>query len=330
VVHPTDDLSSSHGWWLQFSGDDTCVAALHDDAQGNAGLYAMQFQSCPLFAWSPDRERVAFTTLTDDNRNQLIVVDGEHPLTHVLFDRSDSSIVAIAWAGERLLVSGVFGGRSGLRWLALDGTLATIDGVPGAPPYLYPSPDGTRFLFTQAAAAGWQLWMLDARTDVVTSLGNMGSDPAGTAPPAESSPENTGKSGPMYISWSPDGTQVAFGGGFEPPFMMTTVQLADGARAVTRLPNGYPGEIRWSSDSARIAVSTYDIERTHHETWVVDPTTGAGRHVMDGCVIVWSPGGRFLAVHGEDVAGITIINADTGERGQLTHTRDDAPIEWSE
>jgi Tol biopolymer transport system component len=312
---------------VDFSGDDTCVAAVHDDARGNAGLYAMQLQACPWIEWTADRSRIAFTALTLDNRNQLVVVEGETPAARVVFDSAASSITTFAWAGDRLLVAGVFNGRSGIRWLALEGTLSPIADV-AAPAYFYPSPDRSRFLFTQAAPDGWQLWMLDVATDAVTNLGNMGSDPASVAPPAESSPDNSGKSGPMYIAWSPDGTKVAFGGGFDPPYIMTTVELATGATSVTHFPNGYPGEIRWSADSAKIAVSTYDIERTHHETWVVDPATGEGRHLMYGCIIVWSPDGRFLAVHGEDVAGISIVDVDTAERAQITHRSDDAPVEW--
>jgi hypothetical protein len=157
----------------------------------------------------------------------------------------------------------------------------------------------------------------------------MGSDAAASTPPEHFDPDGAAKVSPMYIAWSPDGRRVAFGGGYEAPFFMTTVDLLAGAAVRTDFPSGYPGEIRWTADSTRIAVSTYDVERTHHETWVVDPSTGVGRHLMDGCVIVWSPNGRFLAVHAEDADGITIIDADSGARGQLTHRRDDAPIEWA-
>jgi Tol biopolymer transport system component len=99
--------------------------------------------------------------------------------------------------------------------------------------------------------------------------------------------------------------------------------------ARTQFPSGYPGEIKWSPDGTSIAVSTYDVNRTHHETWAVDPATGAGRHIMDGCVIVWSPDSRFLAVHGEDRPGIAIIDATSGERMQLTSDPADVPISWT-
>ncbi|MEX2227304.1 MAG: hypothetical protein WEB52_12735 [Dehalococcoidia bacterium] len=332
---PVDDLSSASGWWVQLGGDETCTVTLHDDANpgpSTGGVaYAKEFQWCMSPEWSPARARFAFSATTLDNRTQLIVIDGASPSVRVLIDAdATTSISTLAWHGDRLLVSGTFAGRAGLRWLSLDGALTPVDGVPGAAMYFYPSPDRSRFLFTQAAADGWQLWMLDATTNAVTNLGNMGSDPANASTPEQLAPEAAGKGGPMYLAWSPDGTQVAFGGGFDPPYIMTTVNIDTGASVVTEFPSGYPGEIRWTADGTNIAVSTYDIERTHHETWVVDPITGAGRHLMDGCVIVWSPDGRFLAIHGEDVAGITIIDVNTAERGQLTHRADDAPIEWTE
>jgi hypothetical protein len=335
---PVDDISSAYGWFVYFSGDDSCSVNVNRDhvqSGETATLLRLEYAACNAWEWSPDRNAIALNVLTLDGRVQLVVIDGETPQARALIDGAAQNIMAIVWHGNRLLVSGDFAGRPGLRWLTLDGTLTPIADISSAPMYFYPSPDGpsadgTRFLFTQSAPDGWQLWVLDSATDDITNLGNMGSDPANASPPSQVSPENSAKGGPMYIAWSPDGTQVAFGGGFEPPFIMTTVQIETGARAVTEFPSGYPGEIRWTADSTRIAVSTYDIERTHHETWVVDPVTGAGRHLMDGCVIVWSPDGRFLAVHGEDIPGITIINADTAERAQLTHRSDDAPVEWTE
>ena len=49
-----------------------------------------------------------------------------------------------------------------------------------------------------------------------------------------------------------------------------------------------------------------------------------------GCVIIWSPDGRFLAVHGEDLPGIAIVDIASGERGQLTHEANDIPLQWTE
>ena len=88
---------------------------------------------------------------------------------------------------------------------------------------LHVSPDGRTVAFTQNDPAGWHLWTIDGYDGTLRDLGNMGSDPAGTAPPAEVAP---GQKTSMYIAWSPDGSYLAFGGGFEPPYTMTTVHLA--------------------------------------------------------------------------------------------------------
>jgi hypothetical protein len=98
----------------------------------------------------------------------------------------------------------------------------------------------------------------------------------------------------------------------------------------TEFAEGYPGEIFWTNDSRRIGVSTYDTDRKRHEVYVVDPDTGVARHVISGCIILWSPDGRFIAVHGEAEPGIAIADVDTLESGRLTHDRRDFPIAWVE
>src|SRR4029079_9804395 len=108
--------------------------------------------------------------------------------------------------------------------VTVDGEPATVATVPSAIWYLYPSPDRSTVAFTQDSPSGWQLWTVDAATGDVRNAGNMGSDPAGMAPPIENAPVR--EKGPMYIAWSPDGARIAFGGGYEPPYMMTTADLA--------------------------------------------------------------------------------------------------------
>ena len=126
----------------------------------------------------------------------------------------------------------------------------------------------------------------------------------------------------------PDGDRLAFGGGYEPPYTMKTVDLASGAIARTEFPLGYPGEIKWSADSTHLAVSTYDPERRHHETYVVNPTTGTATFLLRGCIILWSPDGRFLAVHGEPDPGISIVDVISGRATRITQERHDTPWRW--
>ena len=134
--------------------------------------------------------------------------------------------------------------------------------------------------------------------------------------------------GPLYIAWSPDGTRVAFGGGFEPPYEMKIVDFRDDSLRTTTFPYGYPGEIAWSPDGTSIGVSTYDQEPVVHEVYVVDRSTGASRHVAQGCIIVWAPDSRFLAAHSSEEHGVVIVDTETGLWGHLTFSPEDAPVEW--
>jgi hypothetical protein len=60
---------------------------------------------------------------------------------------------------------------------------------------------------------------------------------------------------------------------------------------------------------------------------VVNPATGAARHVISGCIIVWSPDGRFMAVHKDHEHGIVVADVRTGAYGFLTRTHADA-VAW--
>jgi hypothetical protein len=75
-------------------------------------------------------------------------------------------------------------------------------------------------------------------------------------------------------------------------------------------------------------VSSYDPDRTRHETFVVDPASGEASHLLNGCILVWSPDSRFLAVHGEPDPGISLVDVHTGETGKLTHEMNDTPWRW--
>ena len=242
-----------------------------------------------------------------------------------MYDADAGQILAFEWHEDGFLVAFSGGIGTQVQLVNSDGSVRTVAESPSAISYFHASPDRHSFAFSASDPAGWRLFTVDAATGTVTDHGAMGSDGPGAVPVAD---PPDGK-GPMYISWSPDGSRLAFGGGFSPPYTMTTLDLATNAAVRSEFPSGYPGEIRWSPDGTQIAVSTYDVERTHHETWVVDPMTGTGTHLMDGCVIVWSPDSRLLAVHGEDIPGIAIIDVATGARMQLTASRDDAPLLWT-
>jgi hypothetical protein len=280
--------------------------------------------------WHPRGHSFAFGVADayEGAAKRILVVDDPADATaRVAYDAGDANVNSFEWFGDRLLVSQSKGAATEIRVIAASGSASTVASFETVVQYFHASPDGRTFAFAASDPAGWRLYTIDALDGVVVDRGSMGSDGPGGSPVPD--PPGGGK-GSMYISWSPDGSRLAFGGGFEPPYTMTVVGLASGNVTKTEFPSGYPGEMRWSPDGTQLAVSTYDVERTHHETWVVDPATGQGKHLMDGCIIVWSPDSRFLAVHGEDVPGIAIVEVAAGARMQLTANATDAPLLWTE
>jgi Tol biopolymer transport system component len=324
------DSSASDGaeWRYETScRDDNTSCVISFRARDGRQAVLKQTYDAPSMRWRPGTRTLAISSTIWPAARITIVDDASDPRPRVAYDAGSGTILAFEWYGERLLIAHSDGIGTEIRVAQAGGVSRTVATVATAVSHFHASPDTHTFAFTASDPAGWRLYTIDAYTDAVTDRGAMGSDGPDGVPVPE--PPDGGK-GAMYISWSPDGSRLAFGGGSEPPYIMTVVDLATGGVARTEFPSGYPGEMRWSPDGTQLAVSTYDVERTHHETWVVDPATGAGTHLMDGCIIVWSPDSRFLAVHGEDVPGIAIINTITGARMQLTANRDDAPLRWTE
>ncbi|MEX2247399.1 MAG: hypothetical protein WEC75_12020 [Dehalococcoidia bacterium] len=280
--------------------------------------------------WSPDGHTLALLTQSPGGelpRSLIIVVeDPAAPAPRVVIDSLMGLYTAIAWSGDQIVAAIEGDTATQLQLISLNGSIRPVGDVTSRISYFHPAPDGRTFAFTQTSMQGWRLMSVDVWAEQVRDHGNMGSDPAGVAPPISTPPD--GGKGPMYIAWSPDSSKLAFGGGFEPPYTMNTVNLLTGSVARSEFAEGYPGEIEWTRDSDRIAVSTYDVERTHHETYVVDPDTGAARFLVSGCVLEWSPDGRFLAVHEEGDPGIVIVDVDAGARGKLTHVSSDVPVVW--
>lgn len=327
---PSRNLSaatSPDGRWTAYpSCTQECTLTITD---GNDGATILRFEggaSDPR--WSPDSARLAY--IVDLTRNdevygrELTLIDPSRPDEPVVLRAIDGyAAMPYVWEDATHIVLSV---GDTIERLTLDGAREVIARPAGSIDFFYESPDGHTVAYTQADAAGWRLYTLDLETLSVIDRGNMGSDPAGIQPPDVSSSAK----GPMYVEWSPNGRQIAFGGGFIEPYFMTIVDLDTGNVVRTYFEEGYPGEIKWSPDGSRVAVSTYDVERTRHEVYIVDPATGDARHVSSGCVIVWSPDGRFLAQHIDHTPGVGIVNVETGEYGMLTDVLGETPLWWEE
>ena len=323
------------------SADGQWTAAVHEcGAQGcslkitgpDATETVLRFESgVSTPVWSPEGATLALVIdhVAGDfiTSRDLVVLDPRAPDVQTVVFSSGPFLMPFVWEDAGHLVVAAApgeGAASRVVRVALDGTQEDVGLAESQIAYFYPSADGRTAAFTQNGANGWRLFALDLASGAITDYGSMGSDPAGTQPPV---PSATVK-GPMYVAWSPDGRQLGFGGGYDAPYFMTIVDLDSGAAVRTQFEEGYPGEIKWSPDGSRVAVSTYDVERTRHEVYIVDPATGASRHVSSGCVIVWSPDGRFLAQHIDHTPGVAIVDVETGEYGMITDVFGETPLWW--
>jgi hypothetical protein len=330
-IPPIDGaVSSADGLW---SATTDCPVTCHILLKRSDGTErVLEVPYVVAFHWSPEGHQLAFTESTSGSHPtayRLMLIDElETGAPRALYGTRSGDGHPFEWlSSSDLLIADNSNSDARLERVTTDAHGTTLATVPATVWYLYASPDRTAIAFTQDSPQGWQLWTVDGGTGAIRNAGNMGSDPAGVAPPDEYPPIRD--KGPMYIAWSPDSTRVAFGGGYEPPYMMTIADLTSGAKHRTQFPDGYPGEIKWSPDGSRLAVSSYNLPRTHHESFVVDPDTGVARAILSGCVIVWSPDSRFLAIHGEREPGVAIADVATLEHAQLTHTAGDTPLSWA-
>ena len=321
---------SADGLWSAATDCSTLCRTTLKATDGN--LRAVDDPYITALRWSPQGHQLALAGGPSNggypasDRLELID-DPASARPRILYETRKGLAHPFEWLSSGdLLIADNSEADSQLVRVTTSGEATTLATVPSTVWYLYASPDGRTVAFTQDSAAGWQLWTIDGATGAVRNAGNMGSDPAGIAPPQENAPLQ--EKGPLYIAWSPDGSKVAFGGGYQPPYTMTIADIATGAKHRTEFPDGYPGEIKWSPDGTKLAVSSYNLPRTHHESFVVDPETGVARDILSGCVIIWSPDSQFLAIHGEREPGVAIANVVTLQHAQLTHTPGDTPLSW--
>jgi Tol biopolymer transport system component len=336
IAHgPMDPISaaepSADGLWSSTTDCSTLCRTTLKDTNGNAR--AIDDPYIGGLHWSPQGHELALASGPSNGgypaSDRLVLIDDPASTQpHILYETRKGLAHPFEWLSSGdLLIADNSDTDARLMRVTTGGDATLLATVPSTVWYLYASPDGRTVAFTQDSPQGWQLWTVDGTTGEVRNAGNMGSDPAGIAPPQENPPLQ--EKGPMYVAWSPDGSKVAFGGGYQPPYTMTIADIATGAKHRTEFPDGYPGEIKWSPDGKKLAVSSYNVPRTHHEAYVVDPETGIARDVLSGCVIVWSPDSQFLAVHGEREPGIAIADVVTLQHAQLTHTPGDTPLSWS-
>jgi len=244
-------------------------------------------------------------------------------------------VTAYAWGvGDRLVFASQ--DASGARLSGLDerGQAVELAALSGPIDRFYVSPGRDQVLYTQDGAEGWRLLSVDPADGAIQDYGhlgrawlrdygNSGFEPVSRTPAAEA-PE-------LAVAWSPDDGMFAVGP-VSKPYVMHIV--APGSKWMLRsysFEEGYAGELTWSPDGTQLAISTYSLDRTQHEVYVMHVATGVQpRHLLDGCKIVWSPDGKFVVVKREPYKdpGLAVIRVDSGFHWPLTEQPSFIPLTW--
>jgi hypothetical protein len=260
--------------------------------------------------WAP--EASVFAAL--DIEGNLSLIDPQTRTPQLLH----RNVSAFAWAAGDQLVFASSKGSGGRLWRSSLPGASTLLAEVGSPvKQLFASPDAKEFAFAQDDAAGWRLMSIGVSDGRLRDFGNLGGGLLATAPP-------------FAIAWSPDGSHIAVGPITE-PFNLHVV-TAGQAPASYRLEKGYAGELKWSPDGSRLAISTYAPNRVWHEVFVLEMNDLASRprFLLDGCEIVWSPDGQFVAVKREAwrAQAVAAIRVDTGDFWHVIDMPNLVPVAW--
>jgi WD40 repeat protein len=137
---------------------------------------------------------------------------------------------------------------------------------------------------------------------------------------------------PLTIAWSPDSKYLAYGSITGAPWALNLFSTASWSLSSYRVEGGYVGELSWSPDGSRLAISTYELERTNHTVLLLDVDTHWLRRLIGGSIVVWSPDGRFVAVHREPLEepGVWIAPIEGGAALRITADAKSYPVAWTQ
>ncbi|MDA0351666.1 MAG: hypothetical protein O3A10_05595 [Chloroflexi bacterium] len=193
----------------------------------------------------------------------------------------------------------------------------------------YPSPDGRYEAIVRRVELGTWIDVFDRGTPVFSD-GIAGPDDqtlvAGTKALAAAVDGI-----PLTIAWSPDSRYLAYGSITGAPYALALVRTDNWSSSYNRVAGGYVGELAWAPDSSRLAISTYEPDRSNHTVLIYNPQQPVPRRLIDGCRIVWAPDARFIAVHREpgDETGVWISSPDGKTRIEATADPNAFPISWT-
>lgn len=266
-------------------------------------------------AWSPGADVLA--ALDDDGGLRLV-----DPTT-LKATLMGKGVTTYAWSANGSLIYATFdGGRAELR-LAQGARARLMASLASPVTFLVPSPDRTRFAFVQDGSEGWRLSVAH-EGGAVHDAANPGRASA-YGDPETRAPDSAA------ISWSPDGRYISVSPVAQPFVMFVTQTDGEGRLGVYYLKDGYAGEMKWSPDGGRLAVSTYSLDRKQHNVYLLESLeSNRLRFLIDGCLIFWSPDGRFLANHREprNGSGMALTRVEDGHSWVISPHVSLVPASW--
>jgi len=196
----------------------------------------------------------------------------------------------------------------------------------------YPSPDGKAVAFVETIRdRHWTVSDLMVKENAqITRVGQIAAGRVSQLLISTKAGARSQGGVPLVVAWSPDGQQLAWGSVTEPPYTLHIAHRDGWDTHSLPLVGGWVGELEWSPDGRFLAISTYAENRTDH-TILVHDTHGnqPPRQVAKGCVMVWAPDSRHLALHGEPKSqpGLWVVSVG-GHASQITDRTGVAPFAW--
>ena len=311
---------SAGGEWQAYSDCTTpskCSLGMSSlAAAANAPRYVVELRAPYVEGeWAPSDDRFA---ALDSQRNLYVLGPSDTAPTPLMTD-----VTTFAWAGEGALLFATETNGRGNLWMTNGRAAATpLAALDAGVDRLYASPDLSRFAFGQADQRGWRLLTVQVENGAIEDFGHLGANEAVVM-------ENV----PAFsIAWSPDQRRLAVGPVTD-RYAVYIVEPGTGAPPRSySFVSGYAGELKWSPDSAQLAISTYAPSRVWHEVYLIDVSEidAEPRFVLDGCEIVWSPTGEYIAVKREPshAEAVAVIRVDSGNYWHMAQGLGLAPVAW--
>jgi dipeptidyl aminopeptidase/acylaminoacyl peptidase len=209
-------------------------------------------------AWSPDGDRIAFSSDRDGN-SEIYVMNGDGSgVTRITNNPAQDFIPAWSPDGSRIAFVSFRDGNAEIYATDADGTnparLTNDPAYDSDPDW---SPDGQKIAFDRTSNGDIEIYVMNADGSGQTNLSRN--------PQVDGSP-----------SWSPDGTRIAFDSVRSGSFEIWTMDAATGtATQVTKNPSFFKQTPVWSPDGKRIALEMRD-QNFHSHVYSIDATDGSG------------------------------------------------------